>query len=688
MTWRKVSVVDIVPTIYPTIEFLFTEGPKVRVSGAFQGRFGFNGQKFREEVEARNGFHLIDAHGVIVEGIKTNLVGDDEANSLLLRIIEIQEYFEVGGRDGHPVTAPDGPLGLFGHDRSGDDVEPLKPIGPIARQFLQLPPDTLIKLSGLGTDVGKEKGFLGQLPVPGKIREGSQVTAVVARAPIVVIGRRTFPDVRVTTEVTWALRPFLLQVFALQDVGYPFGLFPLFIVAEQEASVIDNLPGSARGRDVGFSGVFNSVSFCRSVSVKLLKDPYQARQNGAKYPHLYDGCPGRSGSPLGVVSAQFGHGVEGKQGFLFLRHVVHFLTNGKFLGHKSYFHRARLAFPHPPLPEMPASLLLKNPFMRHPSLALALASALAFLLLPLLTHAQNTFSSTDPAYVDNVTAGEAALKEGEFDDCLAYYAKAFAVKQTSYLSTLRAAACAFSAEKEELLAKYLDHAFSLSPDGSMNVFKNYEEFAPYYNTELAGEMKARFQEAFPNFDQELADELAEIRRTDQENRRIIMEISKEHGWNSPKMDSMWAIQTPIDEANTARVAEIIDERGYPGKSMVGDQSGTAFLVIQHADLEVQERYLDVITAAADEGEVAWRSVALLVDRVRMRQGKTQLYGSQVSRDPETNESFFAEIENPHQIDSIRATVGLGPIQEYAERFGFKWDPEKHLARHKAMRKEE
>jgi hypothetical protein len=37
---------------------------------------------------------------------------------------------------------------------------------------------------------------------------------------------------------------------------------------------------------------------------------------------------------------------------------------------------------------------------------------LAFLILPVLTHAQNTFSSTDPAYVDNVTAGEAALKEG------------------------------------------------------------------------------------------------------------------------------------------------------------------------------------------------------------------------------------------------------------------------------------
>ncbi|MTB49862.1 DUF6624 domain-containing protein [Lewinella sp. W8] len=322
--------------------------------------------------------------------------------------------------------------------------------------------------------------------------------------------------------------------------------------------------------------------------------------------------------------------------------------------------------------------------MRPLTFSLALAFSLA---LVSSLHAQTTFSSSDPAYVDNVTAGEAALKDGQFDDCLDFYAKAFTVKQTSFLSTLRAAACAHSAGKQELLTQYLDHAFSLSPDGSMQVYKNYEEFAPYRDTEFDQEMKTRFQLAFPDYNQKLADELAEIRRSDQENRQVIMEISKEHGWQSPQMDSMWAIQIPIDKANTARITEIIDEMGYPGKSMVGDQSGTAFLVIQHADLAVQEKYLDIITAAADQGEVAWRSVALLVDRVRMRQGKSQLYGSQVSRDPETGESFFARIEQPHQIDSVRATVGLGPIQEYADNWDITWDPDKHIARHKAMKKE-
>ena len=136
-----------------------------------------------------------------------------------------------------------------------------------------------------------------------------------------------------------------------------------------------------------------------------------------------------------------------------------------------------------------------------------------------------------------------------------------------------------------------------------------------------------------------------------------------------------------DSVNTSRIEQIIEEYGYPGKSIVGDQqSGTAFLVIQHADLAIQEKYLPIITEAADKGEVRWSSVALLVDRVRMRQGHKQIYGSQVSRDPETGEHYFAPIENPYKIDSIRAAVGLGPIQEYGQNWNIDWDPKKHSER--------
>ena len=34
------------------------------------------------------------------------------------------------------------------------------------------------------------------------------------------------------------------------------------------------------------------------------------------------------------------------------------------------------------------------------------------------------------------------------------------------------------------------------------------------------------------------------------------------------------------------------------------------------------------------------------------------------------------------MDSLRATVGLGPLQAYADRYNFVWDPEGHIKYHK------
>lgn len=306
------------------------------------------------------------------------------------------------------------------------------------------------------------------------------------------------------------------------------------------------------------------------------------------------------------------------------------------------------------------------------------------LLLNCSLLAQN-FSSQDPAYVDNVKAGEKALNEKAYSDCLAYYAEAFKVKQTSYLSTLRAAACAYSDDNKAQLETYLDKAFELSWDGSKSIFQNYPEFEYLKGTDFEALINKYYNEAAKasGLNLELMNELAEIRETDQAQRREMGPISEKYGWKSPQMDSLWNLQIAADEKNTKRIIELFEEMGYPGKSVVGvQQASTAFLVIQHADLEVQEKYMKLITDAADAGEVAWRSVALLVDRVRMRNGKTQIYGSQVSRDEQTGENYFAPIENPHQIDSIRATVGLGPIADYAQNFNFEWDLEKHLERSK------
>ncbi|MFT6335397.1 MAG: hypothetical protein ACI86M_001885 [Saprospiraceae bacterium] len=297
---------------------------------------------------------------------------------------------------------------------------------------------------------------------------------------------------------------------------------------------------------------------------------------------------------------------------------------------------------------------------------------------------QQAFASSDPKYKLHVEAGETALNKKQYNDCLLSYQEAFKIKQTSVLSTLRASACAFSANNKLALKHNIDKAFELNWDQAKSVFDNYTEFGYLKGSDFEKIINERWEKAAKEsgINLELMAEFKEIQQTDQEQRGYMREIQDKYGWDSPQMDSLWKIQTAADEANLARIEEVIEKHGYPGRSLVGPSNmGTAFLVIQHSNQEAQEKYLPVLKQAADDGELRWSSVALLIDRVLLGQDKKQMYGSQIHSDDATGEYFFGPIENPFQIDSIRNTVGLGPLQEYADHWEFKWDPEKHVTRH-------
>ncbi|MDG2449678.1 MAG: hypothetical protein P8M34_08565 [Saprospiraceae bacterium] len=276
-----------------------------------------------------------------------------------------------------------------------------------------------------------------------------------------------------------------------------------------------------------------------------------------------------------------------------------------------------------------------------------------------------TFSSTDPDYTMYVQAGEKALKAMEYDSCIYYYQKGFKIKQTSYLSTLRNAACAHSKGSYDYRDEQLKIAFEINWGGSKQIYNDYDEFKYLRGTDfdnLIQELYERSAKA-SGVNLEMMEEFETLRYEDQRYRQQMRNY--ENG--SPQMDSLWGLQSKADSKNTERIIEVIEEHGYPGKSMVGPgHASTAFLIIQHADLEIQQKYLTLITNAADAGEVQWSSVALLLDRVRMREGKSQIYGSQLTGHPSQEGYVFHEIENPYQIDSIRASVGLGTISEYAK----------------------
>jgi hypothetical protein len=119
----------------------------------------------------------------------------------------------------------------------------------------------------------------------------------------------------------------------------------------------------------------------------------------------------------------------------------------------------------------------------------------------------------------------------------------------------------------------------------------------------------------------------------------------------------------VDRKNQARIHEIVDKYGWPGKSLVGVKAGgAAWTLVQHADLATQERYIDRMTAAADAGEIEWALVATTIDRIQVRRGKPQTYGTQFHTvDGELKPQPIADEEH---VDERRAKVGLPPLAQY------------------------
>lgn len=98
-------------------------------------------------------------------------------------------------------------------------------------------------------------------------------------------------------------------------------------------------------------------------------------------------------------------------------------------------------------------------------------------------------------------------------------------------------------------------------------------------------------------------------------------------------------------------------------------------MIQHADLEIQQQYLPMMREAAEKGDANGADLALLEDRVALRMGKKQIYGTQIGRDLETGEFYLMPLDDPDNVDERRAAVGLGKLQDYLSNWGLKWDVE-------------
>ncbi len=163
---------------------------------------------------------------------------------------------------------------------------------------------------------------------------------------------------------------------------------------------------------------------------------------------------------------------------------------------------------------------------------------------------------------------------------------------------------------------------------------------------------------------------------DQKYRNQMDDVQDRFGGDSDEMKALEKRMREADSLNLIKVSSILNEYGWLGRDEIGSQCNTTlFMVIQHADLDAQVKYLPMMREAVVKGNADPGSLALLEDRVALLQGRKQIYGSQIIGNMKTNEYYVAPLEDPDNVDKRRAEVGLPPMAVYLEVFGLTWDVE-------------
>jgi hypothetical protein len=121
-----------------------------------------------------------------------------------------------------------------------------------------------------------------------------------------------------------------------------------------------------------------------------------------------------------------------------------------------------------------------------------------------------------------------------------------------------------------------------------------------------------------------------------------------------------------DVVRTKRLAEILDEHGWPTYDLVGeDGEDAAWTIAQHADHdpEFQRRALELLRTAVAAGQASPGNLAYLTDRVAVGAGEPQTYGTQVGCGPD-GPAPATPLADAAAVDDLRAEAGLPPLADY------------------------
>lgn len=288
-----------------------------------------------------------------------------------------------------------------------------------------------------------------------------------------------------------------------------------------------------------------------------------------------------------------------------------------------------------------------------------------------------SFSAKAQTYKELVSKADSCYQAKDYKMSVSYYEKAFKIEHKNKTSLYNAGCSAAQANENKKAFKWLNLAIDngyeamayLKIDGNLKTLHDTKEWE-----KLLVKFQKKLDILEKDYDKPLQKELLAIYTDDQSIRIDFMKIYEADNANKKAIDSVGQIMIRRDSINLIKIIKILDERGWVGKDIVGSLANqTLYLVIQHADLKYQQKYLPMMREAVKNGNANARNLAYLEDRIALREGRKQIYGSQYSKNKATNKWYISPLIDPDNIDKRRAEVGLGTMAESAAKMNIEWD---------------
>lgn len=158
---------------------------------------------------------------------------------------------------------------------------------------------------------------------------------------------------------------------------------------------------------------------------------------------------------------------------------------------------------------------------------------------------------------------------------------------------------------------------------------------------------------------------------DQSLRNQLIDIQKKanlKGYTPEIVDSLVMITETIelcDKTNTTLISQIM-KKGWP-EGLQNESYHAIWIIIDHADIKYQKKFFPQLQVAAEKGYISKSELAVLKDRILMKTGKPQMYGTQSAYTVSTDNKmiiYLWPVKNPEELDRLRNSVGLPSVNEY------------------------